>query len=141
LQIGQRQNATEPLVRARIHAPVAENPLASLGKLLPDVIMNYWPAPNLIKELTAAITDIAQVRVHRHRGARGARRSGHSERREFAMWRNGAKEAIFSENPLIALGRREPSKLMTRVRFPSPAPAFRVCGVVRASRGCHRFTR
>jgi hypothetical protein len=30
----------------------------------------------------------------------------------------------FSEWPLIVLSRRNPSKLNTRVRFPSPAPVF-----------------
>jgi hypothetical protein len=54
------------------------------------------------------------------------RRGGGSFRQaEKAMVPQSALRADLSENPLILLAERQTSKLMTRVRFPSPAPAFR----------------
>jgi hypothetical protein len=53
------------------------------------------------------------------------RRGGGSFRQaEKAMVPQSALRADLSENPLILLAERQTSKLMTRVRFPSPAPAF-----------------
>src|SRR5262249_32343049 len=48
--------------------------------------------------------------------------SGRSDEAKFVLWCNAGKEANLSENPLRARESRDPSKLMTRVRFPSPAP-------------------
>jgi hypothetical protein len=54
------------------------------------------------------------------------RRGGGSFRQaEKAMVPQSALRADLSENPLILLAERQTSKLMTRVRFPSPAPASR----------------
>ena len=51
-------------------------------------------------------------------------RGKHSDSRDFPLCANAVERAILSERSLKTLGRRAPSKLMTRVRFPSPAPIF-----------------
>jgi hypothetical protein len=54
----------------------------------------------------------------------GARaRFGHSDKQKFCLAIKGAKVHDLSENDRKLLEYRAPSKLMTRVRFPSPAPA------------------
>src|SRR5262249_16473124 len=52
-----------------------------------------------------------------HRGA-----PARSDKPKFVCAPNGAQGAQMSEWALRLFGRRAPSKLMTRVRFPSPAP-------------------
>jgi len=54
------------------------------------------------------------------------RPSGHSDKAKFPLWYNVAKEGDLSENPLKMPADRSPPKLMTRVRFPSPAPIFSI---------------
>jgi hypothetical protein len=58
---------------------------------------------------------------------------GPSDKGKFRFALNGAKGANLSEKALISRTRRVPSKLMTRVRFPSPAPSF--AGTADPSRG------
>src|SRR5262249_16385483 len=49
-----------------------------------------------------------------------------SDKGKFRFPLNGPKRTEMSEFALISWRRLGPSKLMTRVRFPSPAPIFRL---------------
>jgi hypothetical protein len=61
------------------------------------------------------------IMATRYRPQRRGRKP-HSDKLDFPNWINGPKTADLSEWTLKSLGDQHPSKLMTRVRFPSPAP-------------------
>jgi hypothetical protein len=105
--------------------------------LLNEVVLPAWPLREVCFGNDLRYFFVAECRaedVHANVGSDTTTEAGVLQSSRSLLMSLGSEACSFAAIPLMPFVVMQPSKLMTRVRFPSPAPAFRACGAARASR-------